>query len=71
MSEFGELWKHSNNPASTNSVKSLQNVKVGHYTEEEVEEDEEEDDDDDDDDDDEEQEQEQEDGYSRSSPKET
>ena len=36
MSEFGGLlWKHQNNPACTESVKSLQNVEVGHYTEEE------------------------------------
>ena len=34
MSEFGGLWKRQNNPASTKSVKSLQNVKVGHYPQE-------------------------------------
>ena len=31
MSEFGGLRKRQNNPASTKSVKSLQNVKAGHY----------------------------------------
>ena len=37
MSEFGGLWKHQNNPACTKSVKSLQNVEVGHYIGEEEE----------------------------------
>ena len=32
ISEFGGLWKHQNNPACTQSVKSLQNVEVGHST---------------------------------------
>ena len=35
MSEFGGLWKHPNNPACAKSVKSLQNVEVGHCTKEE------------------------------------
>ena len=34
MPEFGGLWKHQNNSACTDSVKSLQNVEAGHYTEE-------------------------------------
>ena len=34
---FDGLWKHQNNPVGTESV-SLQNVGVGHYTEEEDEE---------------------------------
>ena len=37
MSEFGGLWKHQNNPASTESVKSLHSFEVGHYTREEEE----------------------------------
>ena len=32
--EFSEIWKHQNNPACTKSV-NLQNVEVGHYTEDE------------------------------------
>ena len=32
MSEFGGFWKHQNNPACTKSI-SLQNVKIGLYTE--------------------------------------
>ena len=36
MSEFGGLWIHQNNPACAESVKSLQNVEVRHYTEEVV-----------------------------------
>jgi len=36
MSEFGGLWmEQQNNPACTKSVKVLQRVEVGHYTEEE------------------------------------
>ena len=31
MSELGGLWQRQNDPASAKSVKSLQNVKVGHY----------------------------------------
>ena len=37
MSEFGGSWKHQKNQTCTNSVKSLQNVEVGHHTEEEEE----------------------------------
>ena len=40
MSEFGGLRKHQNNPACTKSVNCLQNVEVGHSTEEEAEEEE-------------------------------
>ena len=32
MSEYGELWKHQNNPACTGSVKAcLQSAEVGHH----------------------------------------
>ena len=37
-SEFGGIWEQQNNPACTKSVKSLQNVEVGHYTNAEKEE---------------------------------
>ena len=36
MSELGELWKHQNKPASTESVR-LQNIEVGHLTGEDEE----------------------------------
>ena len=32
MSEVGGLWKRQNNPACTKSVKSFNDVKVGHCT---------------------------------------
>ena len=35
--QSGGLWKHQNNSACTKSVKSLQNVDAGHYTDEEDE----------------------------------